>query len=218
MARLRGGGREQQVMRRFGQFIAVAIIAGAAGCQTVESWTQTVLQPPPTAPPAVQAASEDDQNPVYLPLGPLSYGPVFEAILQVLHDYGFEIAEANRYDGRVETLPRVSPGLGLFLKPGSPSLYDRLLATTQTYRHRVTVIVNPATNDGYFVEVIARKELEDLARPVRATVGSANFRSNPTVERQFEVIDATFFEAGWIFRGRDVPLEQELIRRLKQAL
>ena len=204
-------------MRTSYRYVVAALAVGwGAGCQTTEQLTATA---PPAPPPAeVRAASEDDQNPVYLPLGPLSYGPVFEAILTVLHDYGFEIAEANRYDGRVETLPRVAPGLGLFLKPGSPDLYDRLLATTQTYRHRVTVIVNPATNDGYFVEVIARKELEDLARPVRATVGSANFRSNPTVERQFEVIDATFFEAGWIFRGRDVPLEQELIRRLKQAL
>ena len=203
-------------MRTTSRYIVAALAAcWGAGCQT-----SAPLTPPPDGPPApaVRAACDDDQNPVYLPLGPLSYGPVFEAILQTLHDYGFEIAEANRYDGRVETLPRIAPGLGLFLKPGSPDLYDRLLATTQTYRHRVTVIVNPATNDGYFVEVIARKELEDLPRPVRALVGGASFRSNPTVERQFEVIDATFFDAGWIFRGRDAPLEQELIRRLKKAL
>jgi hypothetical protein len=30
------------------------------------------------------------------------------------------------------------------------------------------------------------------------------------------LIDLVFFESGWIYRGRDVPLEQEIIRRLKK--
>src|SRR4029077_3539086 len=97
-------------------------------------------------------------------------------------------------------------------------LYDRLLATTQSYRHRVSVRVQEAVNGGYFVEVVARKELEDLPRPVRATVGAAVFRNEPTVERQFEVIDPVFFDSGWIPKGRDVPLEQEIIRRLKKCM
>ena len=64
----------------------------------------------------------------------------------------------------------------------------------------------------------ARKELEDVPRPIRSTVGGAIFRNEPTVERQFEVIDATFFEPMWIYRGRDIPLEQEIIRRLKRCM
>jgi len=44
------------------------------------------------------------------------------------------------------------------------------------------------------------------------------FRSENTVERQTEVIDATFFEPNWIFRCRDEAMEQELIRRFKNAL
>ena len=109
----------------------------------------------------------------------------------------------------------------LFLKHGSPDLYDRVLSTFQSYRHRVTVLIEPieqAKGGGYFIEFIARKELEDLPRPLRATVGGAVFRSEATLERQTEVIDATFFEPNWIYRGRDVPLEQELIRRFKKAL
>ena len=34
----------------------------------------------------------------------------------------------------------------------------------------------------------------------------------------FEVIDATSPGSGWIFKGRDAGLEQELIRRFKKAL
>src|SRR4051812_40916340 len=90
-------------MRTTGRYIAAALaVCWGAGCQMSAS-----LLPPEGPPPAVRAACDDDQNPVYLPLGPCSYGPVFEAILQTLHDYGFEIAESNRYDGRIETLPRI---------------------------------------------------------------------------------------------------------------
>ena len=62
------------------------------------------------------------------------------------------------------------------------------------------------------------KELEDLPRPVRASVGAAIFRNENNVERQFEVIDPTLFDQAWIFRGRDSALEQELIRRLKRCM
>jgi hypothetical protein len=81
----------------------------------------------------------------------------------------------------------------------------------------VTVIVQPADHGGFFVEFIVRRELEDLPRPIRATAGGAVFRSEHTAERQTEVIDATFFQTTWIFKGRDVPLEQELIRRFNCA-
>lgn len=157
-------------------------------------------------------------NPLYVALGPREYGQVFENCLKVLGDYGFVIKESNRYDGRIETVPRVAPGLGQFLKSGSPDLYDRLLATTQTYRHRIFMTIQPADQGGFFIEVAAFRELEDLARPLRSTVGAAIFRNDNTVERQFEVIDPTVYEANWIFKGRDGPLEQELIRRLKRCM
>jgi hypothetical protein len=191
---------------------AAALLGLGAGCQN---------GPPLLEAPALIPAGANvvyDHNPVFIPLGIDSYGQVFENCLSVLGDYGYEILQSNRYDGQIECLPRVSPGLGLFLRPGSPDLYDRLLATTQSYRHRVSVRVQEAVNGGYFIEVIARKELEDLPRPVRSTVGGAVFRNEPSVERQFEVIDPVFFESTWIPRGRDVPLEQEIIRRLKKCM
>lgn len=199
-------------MRTIVRSLSAALVVLAA-CQS----PGPLLDPAPLQP--VNAAAED-QNPIYLPLGPQSYGQVFETVLQLLSDYNFEIAngDTNRYDGRIETIPRISPGLGLILKPGSPNLYDRLLSTLQTYRHRVSVVIMPAQQGGYFVEVIARKELEDLPRPLRSTIGASIFRLDNTVDRQYEVIDATFFEPSWIFKCRDVSLEQELIRRLKRAL
>lgn len=200
-------------MRTMCLSIAAALLAlTASGCQALGP----VADPTPLA---VPGAPVPDGNPFYLPHGNDFYGPLFETIIQVLGDYQFEIAngDTNRYDGRIETVPRVAPGLGLLLKPGSPSLYERLLATFQSYRHRVTVVILPADQGGYWVEVIARRELQDLPVPVRSTVGSSLFRNN-NVDRSYEVIDASFFEAGWIFRGRDAALEQELIRRIKRSL
>ena len=192
--------------------LALAALAVVAGCQTGGAF----IDVPPIVPHGVNYV--DDQNPVFFPLGPESYGQVFENVLEVLGDYGFEIRESNRYDGRIETIPRISPGLALFLKPGSPDLRDRLLSTLQTYRHRVLVEIQPADNGGFFVKVTANKELEDLPRPIRSTVGGAIFRNENDVERQFEVIDPNVYDFAWIFRGRDTALEQEIIRRLKRCM
>src|SRR5579862_1312884 len=87
---------------------------------------------------------EGEANPVFVPQGPISYSKVFEHALDVLTDFGFEILESNAYEGRIETLPRVAPGFLQFLKPGNPDAYERLLATLQSYRHRATVMIQPA--------------------------------------------------------------------------
>jgi len=205
------------MMRLLRYVVVVVLPALAVGCQH--------LQPAVEMPPLVSIGGSPikDQNPVFIPLAPSQYGRVFETALQVLGDYGFEITESNRYSGHIEATPRVAPGIAMLLKPGSPDLYERWLSTLQTYRHRVTVIVqtsdpNPAEHGGYFVEFVVRKELEDLPRPLRSTVGGAVFRTEGTVERQTEVIDASFFDPSWIYRGRDAMMEQELIRRFKCAL
>lgn len=201
------------------RYAVVLLPALAVGCQNLNA----ALDLPPVIPIGEKQFVE--RNPVFVPLPPTgdAYGQVYSAALEVLHDYGYEIAETNRFSGHIEAVPRVAPGALLLLKPGSPELYERLLCSLQTYRHRVSVIIQtadaePKEHRGYDVEFIVRKELEDLPRPVRSTVGGAVFRSENTVERQTEVIDATFFEPNWIYRGRDAALESELIRRFKCAL
>lgn len=157
------------------------------------------------------------ENPLYVPLGPQSYGAVFEKVLDVLDDY-FEISYANRYDGRIITFPRIAPGLEQLWKPGDPDFDQRLEATLQTLRHRAEVLIQAADDGGFFVRVTVYKELEDLPKPVRSTAGAASFRSDNTVEREFEVIDPTIFESNWIPLGRDVPLEQAVLQRLKGCM
>jgi hypothetical protein len=169
--------------------------------------------------PALVRADPDlhVENPVYVPQGGYAYNVVFERVLDVVSEY-FEVSYSNRYDGHIETFPRIAPGLERLWNPGSPDCYQRLQASWQTIRHRGSFLIEPAPDGGFFVHVTVFKELEDLPRPTRATAGAAAFRSDPTVERQFEVIDPTVFESNWIPMGRDCELEQVILQRIQKCL
>lgn len=161
------------------------------------------------------STSAASPNPVWIhqACSPEAYNLVFEKVYDILSEY-FEVSFSNRYDGRIETFPRIAPGLEQPWKPGSPDFSQRLLATLQTIRHRAIVLIQPADDGGYFVDVKVFKELEDLARPSRATAGAASFRSDNSLQRQFEVIDANVVSFSWIPLGRDVKLEQVLLHRI----
>jgi hypothetical protein len=152
-------------------------------------------------------------GPVYLPQGAQAYARVFEHVYDILQDY-WDIAYANRYDGRIETQPRIAPGIEQPWKPGSPDCWQRLLAFTQTIRHRCIVRITAANDGGYFVDVKVLKELEDLPTPARSTAGEATYRVTPTVERQYEIIEPQLFEYTWIPIGRDHKLEQVILERI----
>lgn len=153
------------------------------------------------------------ENPLYIPQGPDAYDKVFQKALDVVDDF-FEIAYTNRYEGRIETHPSVAPGVEQPWKPGSPDFYQRLLAFFQSIRHRCILLISPAQDGGYFIDVKVLKELEDLPSPMRATAGAASFRMNSTIERQFEVIEQPIYESNWVPIGRDYKLEQVILERL----
>jgi hypothetical protein len=186
-----------------------AVATLAAGCMTGPIADNPVfLRPNPDV---------TVENPVWIPPGPAAYGPVFEKVLDIVGDY-FEIRYANRYDGHIDTFPRVAPGFEQFWKPGSPDAYQRVQATLQTLRHRGEVQIDPAQDGGFFVRVIIYKELEDLARPTRATAGAAIFRGEMNIDRTFEVIEPAVFESNWIHQGRDLGFEQAILQRLKKCM
>jgi hypothetical protein len=197
-----------------GRKLATAIFGAwaalASGCMTGPILENpSLIRPDPTI--AVN-------NPVWIPPGPAAYGKVFEKVLDIVDDY-FEISYASRYDGHILTFPRIAPGYEQFWKPGSPDGYERLWATLQTVRHRAEITIEPASDGGFFVHVIVYKELEDLERPSRATAGAAAFRSDNTLERQFEVIEPSLPDSkSWIPKGRDTALEQLILQRLKKCM
>src|SRR5262245_10918756 len=187
-------------------WLAMGLALAAGGC----------LAPSAPTPLLSRANPYDTENEIVLATdqpGGEAYALLFERVLDVVDD-DFEIAFASRYDGRIDGKPKIAPGLEQPLKPGSPSLYERTLASFQTYRHRCFVIIQPVDR-GYMINVTVLLELEDLPHPTRDVMGGAAFRSDADVDRRFETIDPAVVSRVWIPRGRDVPMEQKILRKIK---
>jgi hypothetical protein len=187
--------------------LAATVLAGVGGC----------MRGPAGDPLLARADPFDTSNQILLTPanpGPEAYAEVFEKVYDAIDDV-FDVAYASRYDGRIETHPRVAPGLEQLFKPGSPDAYERTLATIQSYRHRAFVLIQP-DRDGYVVSVTVFKELEDIPHPSRDAGGGAAFRSDNTVERTYEIIDPSVISWSWVPKGRDYALEQKLLRKIKR--
>ena len=192
---------------------AIMVCAGAfalTGCLTA----------PPLDNPVLVRGAEAIENPVLVSPGQptaASYREVFEKALDVLDDY-FELQTPNPYDGRITTFPRIAPGYEQFWKPGNPDKRQRLFATLQSVRQTATVEIRSGERGGYLVYVVVERELEDVPRPTRATVGNAVFQEIQTVDRQVEVVTQdTTGDRTWFKVGRDYCFEQEILRRIRQC-
>jgi len=164
----------------------------------------------------IRANAVPRNNPVFVPFSPdpRVYGVLYEKLLDIVTDFGFEVESEFRVGGRIETFPLTAPGLGQPWKPGSPGFYQKLLASCQSIRQRLILQVQPAVDGGYTVQVEVWRELEDLPRPIRATASAVAFRGDTTVERGSEVIEAGVFDSTWVPIGRNTQLEQILLDRI----
>jgi hypothetical protein len=187
--------------------LALGLVLLAGGCAAPRM---------PTTPLLARANPYDTENEIVLQTdqaGPEAYALLFERVLDVLDD-DFDIAFASRYDGRIECKPKIAPGLERPFVAGSPSVVERALATFQTYRHRCFVLIQPVEH-GYQINVTVMLELEDLPHPTRDVMGGAAFRGDADVDRRLETIDPAVVSHVWIPRGRDVPMEQKILRKIK---
>ncbi len=151
-----------------------------------------------------------------VPGNPPAYNPIFEKAVDIVSDY-FDISYSNRFDGRIETYPRIAPGLEQPCKAGSPDFDQRLLATLQTIRYRAIVLMQAAENGGYFIDVKVFREEEDLARPTAARAGVATFQGDISINPQAIVVNEASPEGNWIPLGREKNLEQVILQRLRKA-
>lgn len=161
-------------------------------------------------------------NPVLIPIQDADY--VWEHVVDVVDDY-FVIDREERVkvvgdvitEGLIETKPM--PGATL-LEPwrrDSVDRYERLESTLQTIRRRCIVRVIP-DSQGFLVEIVALKELEDLPRPEVTNAGAATFRYDDSLQRYRDPAGDPVQPLGWIPQGRDVPLEQAMLARLQSTL
>jgi hypothetical protein len=161
------------------------------------------------------------QNPMIIPM--MDRWLVMDQVSNEIDDY-FKIYREERIrvlegimsEGWIETRPKISGTIVEPWKKDSMRGFERLHATLQTVRRFAKVRVIPSGNS-YQIDVQVFKELEDLQQPVGATArGQLRFdnsidrnQNNPWLKKQVE---------GWIPMGRDIPLEQQILRNIQQRL
>jgi hypothetical protein len=121
-------------------------------------------------------------------------------------------------EGRIETAPQDG---ATWLEPhrgDSVGAFNRWESTFQTIRRRAVIRVIPDAN-GYLVEAIVEKELEDVRNPEKATAGAATFRNDDSLpSRRLEEVNRLRSSPRWIQLGRDPALEQRLLAEIHARL
>ncbi|MGE3241239.1 MAG: hypothetical protein AB7G28_06155 [Pirellulales bacterium] len=161
--------------------------------------------------------------PIFVPAANDEYA--WEQITDVVSDY-FTISREQQVrrsgeawsEGKIETRYQ---GGATWLEPfrkDSVGAFNRWESTFQTIRRRATVRVAPDPN-GYVVEVIVEKELEDLPHPERSTSGVAAFPNDFSLPSgRSGDVSRTLSSPRWIQLGRDKPLEAKMLADIHARL
>jgi hypothetical protein len=142
---------------------------------------------------------------------------VWERIVDVIHDYRFEIARENKLDGIIETRYKVGSGVLEPWHADSVGAENRWESSLQSIRRRVFVTITPVEG-GFLVGTEAFKELEDVQGPVANSVGGATFLIDQPLQRDLNLVTGQSRPSGWIPVGRDVALERALVADLQYVL
>lgn len=183
----------------------------------------------PTAPAPVRSSAV---------IPPLDAELVWTRMVDVADDF-FKVQSEQRVvfangvptEGRIDTFPQTGATLLEPWRADSVGFRERLEATLQSIRRIGTMRLMPDPG-GWRVEVVVRKELEHLPRPMQATAGGASFRNDdslyrygtplPTLGQQVgdqpRPVAAPTPNLGWIPLGRDPLLEQRMLARLLAKL
>jgi hypothetical protein len=189
--------------------LALVVCAVAASCTTMPTNMPppgAVAEAPPQMPPLFLAANHD----------PNSELAISERAMDVLHYYNFEVDTNNQLEGTLSTYYKVGSGI---LEPWhreSVGAANRWESTAQPIRRKV-LIHFVRVEGGYLVSVEALKEIEDLASPSPNSPGNSTFRDTYPLQRDLNLVVGQSTPSGWIPRGHDVPLEQDMLARLKTA-
>lgn len=176
-------------------------------------------------------------------IGPKTDSQVWNQTVDTVDDF-FRIARQQPVvsqggmivDGRLETAYQVGGSIFEPWRKDSTAGFERLQSTLQSIRRRAIVTVRPAvastgngmipsgydpgsiTIDGYTIEVVVTKDLEDVDRPQGATGGSIAARHDGTIVRRDDQYDNSPITLGWIPQGRDVQLEQRILSQIVQRV
>lgn len=141
---------------------------------------------------------------------------VWERTVNVLHEYPFRLRREDRLDGVIETEYKTGSNLFEPWHKDSVGGYQKLESTLQSIRRRVVVNIAPAEG-GFYINVEAYKELEDLVGLAANSAGGATFQESTPLQRDLNLVVGQTTPSGWIPQGRDFALEQDIMQRLHRA-
>ncbi len=235
-------------MQRLGARI-MAVVLAWAGClaRAQEPLPAPALAPNPFAPlpagtvigpagPVAPTPAPPVKSSAVIP--PLDAEVIWKQMVDVADDY-FKVATEQRVtfangvptEGRIDTFPQTGATLLEPWRADSVGFRERLESTLQSIRRIGTMRLAPDPA-GWRIEVVVNKELEHLARPMRATTGGASFRNDdslyrygtplPTLGQQVgdqpRPVAAPTPNLGWIPLGRDPLLEQRMLSKVLAKL
>ena len=166
----------------------------------------------------VQGEMNPLPNPLEIPVSDREF--VWNEIVDTVDDY-FDIAREDRVrlvgnvltEGKIETYPQTGASLLEIWRKDAVPGFELWHSTFQSIRRQALVRVSPS-QAGYGVQVVVRKELEDLASPEMATAGGIVRRYDDSLLRPQGRQVSKAETLGWIPQGRDVALEQKILADL----
>lgn len=161
-------------------------------------------------------------NPIFVPAS--GDEQTWEQIVDVVSEY-FTVGREQQVrrsgeawcEGLIET--RYQNGAS-WLEPwrkDSVGAFNRWESTFQTIRRRAQVRVIPDAN-GFLVEVVVDKELEDLPHPEQASAGVASFPNFTLPSERSGDVNRTLSSPRWIPLGRDPALEAKMLADIHARL
>jgi hypothetical protein len=192
--------------------MVLALMLCGIGCRTIQNLEATKNQ----------TAFEPVANPLIVPL--MDRWFLMDEISDEIDDY-FRVFREERIrsvdglmtEGWIETHPRIGSTV---LEPwhhDSTRGYEKIHASLQTVRRYAKVRVIP-TGNSYTIDVQVFKELEDNPRPLNSPVSGKMLRTDNALDTDLSENWAATNNDGWIVLGRDVSLEQRILRNIQQRL
>jgi hypothetical protein len=114
-------------------------------------------------------------------------------------------------EGRIQTATQTGATLLEPQRGDSVGWFNLWESTFQTIRRTAVVRVIPDAN-GYLVEVVVQKELENLPQPERSTISEATLHQDESLpSHRTADTNRAHTSARWIPLGRDPALEQRML-------
>lgn len=176
------------------------------------------VSPTPISP----LAAPMSENPALVPVADRDF--LWITLVDVVDDY-FTIDQEEPVrqlgdvltEGRIDTFPEIGSTIFEPWRRDSANSYEKMESTLQSIRRQAVVRVIPASG-GFLIDVAVFKELEDVPRPERATVGQATLRHDNSLDSPTPSVGERLTSAGWIPVGRDLTLEQQILCQIKGRL